>query len=66
MLPEDEEVLKELFLNYSPQLIMKRLSVLALEAASDCSDNGLKDRAKELVQFSIAMEDLTSGRPFLL
>lgn len=66
MLPEDEDILKDLFLNYSPKLIMKRLSALALEAASDTSDLGLNDKAKELVAFSISLEELVSDRPFLI
>lgn len=66
MLPEDEDIVRDLFLNYSPQLIMRRLSALALEAADNFSDLQLKHRAKELVALSISLEDLVSGRPFLV
>jgi hypothetical protein len=45
---------------------MVSLSQLALEQASEFSDLGLADQAKDLVKFSISLDDLISGRPFLI
>lgn len=66
MLPEDEEGLKELLILYSPKTVMRRLSILASEAADEASDHGLKEQAKDLSQMAQALEDITSGRPFLV
>jgi hypothetical protein len=66
MLQEDELLLKELFINYPAKLVMKRLAAITLDAASDCSDVGYNDKAKELVQISVAIDDIISGRPFLV
>lgn len=66
MLPEDEEGLKELLIMYGPKTVMRRLSVLASEAADEASDFDLKEQAKELSQMAQALEDITSGRPFLV
>lgn len=66
MLNKDKDKLQELLEQYSAQEVMKELSTIALELAGDCSDDGLKEKAKELVQFSVALDDLVSGRPFLV
>lgn len=66
MLNKDKDMLHELLEQYSTQEVMKELSSIALELAGDCSDDGLKDKAKELVKFSVSLEDLSKGRPFLL
>lgn len=66
MLQEDKEKLKQILSDYSPQEIMTQLSELAVQAADQLSDNGLKDQAKDLVKFSISLDDLISGRPFLV
>jgi hypothetical protein len=66
MSPIDQDKLRDLFKNYSPQEIMVSLSQLALEQASEFSDLGLADQAKDLVKFSISLDDLISGRPFLI
>lgn len=66
MLPEDEKFLKQLFQEYTPKLVMRRLVVAVSEAADECSDNGLSEQAKELSQMARALEDITVGRPFLV
>lgn len=66
MLREDREKLRELLSNYSPKEVMANLASVALEAADDLSDNGIKEKAQELVVFSSSLEDLISGRPFLV
>lgn len=66
MLEQDRNKLKELFSNYSPQELISELSDVALETASELSDDGLKERAQDLVKFSVSLEDLISGRPFLV
>jgi hypothetical protein len=66
MLNKDKDMLKELLEQYSAKEVMKELSSIALEVAGDVSDDGFKDKAKELVKFSAALDDLTSGRPFLI
>lgn len=66
MLKEDKEKLRDLLKSYSPKEVMADLSEIALEAAGDISDAGMQDQAKELVKFSVALDDLISGRPFLI
>ncbi len=66
MLKEDKDKLRELLKNYSPKEVMADLSEVAMEAAGDMSDGGMKDQAKDLVKFSVALDDLISGRPFLI
>lgn len=66
MLKEDKDKLRELLKNYSPKEVMADLSEVAMEAADDMSDNGMKDQAKDLVKFSVALDDLILGRPFLI
>jgi hypothetical protein len=62
----DKEMLKKLFKSYRVSEVMKELSKSSLEVASDLSDDGFKDEAKELVQFSATLDDIVSGRPFLV
>jgi hypothetical protein len=66
MLNKDKDKLQELLELYSSKEVMRELSTIALELAGDCSDDGFKEKAKELVQFSVALDDLVSGRPFLV
>lgn len=66
MFQEDKEFLKNLFADYSPQEIMKALVEVVGEAADEASDEGLKDDAKALSQMAKTLEDITSGRPFLV
>jgi hypothetical protein len=66
MLKEDKDFLKNLFADYTPQLVMRTLVEVVGEAADEASDNGLKDDAKNLTLFAKALEDITSGRPFLV
>lgn len=66
MLPEDKETLKRILMEYPAKMVMRELSGLALEVAGEVSDAGAKEMAKDYVQFSVALEDLTSGRPFLV
>jgi len=66
MLQQDRDKLRELFSNYSPKEIMADLVSIALESANDLSDNGYKQQAQDLVKFAVSLEDLISGRPFLI
>lgn len=66
MLKEDREKLKDLFSNYSPKEIISVLSDVSIETANDFSDNGLKEKAQDLVKFSVSLEDLILGRPYLV
>ena len=66
MLQEDKDKLKEIMMNYPAKDLMKELAGIALEVAGDVSDAGAKEMAKDYVQFSVALDDLTSGRPFLI
>lgn len=66
MLAEDLDKLKDLFRNYSPQEVAGALAQAAMETASDMSDDGFSDKSKELVVFASSLEDLISGRPYLV
>lgn len=66
MLQEDRDKIKELLKNYSTKEVVSNLAAVALETADDLSDDGLKDQAQDLVRFSVSLEDLISGRPFLV
>ena len=66
MFREVKEFLKNLFVDYPPQEIMKVLVEVASEAADEASDNGLKDDAKALSVMAKSLEDITLGRPFLV
>lgn len=66
MFQEDKEFLKNLFVDYSPQEVMKTLVEVVGEAADEASDEGLKDDAKALSQMAKTLEDITSGRPYLV
>lgn len=66
MLQADKDKLKELLKVYSPKLVMRELSHVALEAAGDLSDDGFQKESKEMTMLSVALDDLVSGRPFLV
>lgn len=66
MLQADKDKLKELLKTYTAKEVMRELSDVALEAAGDLSDNGNQKEAKEMTVFSVALEDLVTGRPFLV
>lgn len=66
MLQEDKDKLRELLKEYSAKEVMRDFSEIALSAADEYSDMDLKDKVKELILFAVAMEDLISGRPFLV
>lgn len=66
MLPEDEVKLRELIGQYSPRFLLEKLANIALEAASDCSDNGLKEQSKELTALSVSLDTLISGKLYCL
>lgn len=69
MLKEDREKLKELMLQYPAKDLMKALSETALEVAGDLSDmcgGHTPPIAKDYVQLSVSLEDLATGRPFLV
>ena len=66
MIKEDKEVLKELILSYSSKDFMKSLKEIVAEAADHLSDVGFKERAAELSVLAQSLEDITSGRPFLV
>ncbi len=66
MLKEDKDFLRNLFNDYTPQHVMKALVEVVGEAADEASDNDLKDDAKNLSQMAQTLEDITSGRPFLV
>lgn len=66
MLKEDKEKLRELMRNYPAKAVMGELAKIALEVASEVSDDDHSDLAKEYVRFSVALDDVISGRPFLV
>lgn len=66
MLKEDKEKLRELMRNYPAKAVMGELAKIALEVASEVSDDDHSDLAKEYVRFSVALDDMISGRPFLV
>lgn len=66
MEPMDEALLKSMLKMYSTKEMMLALAETASEAADESSDDGLKDKAKELSLFAQTMEDLVVGRPFLV
>lgn len=66
MLNKDKAKLIELFKKYSPEEIMKNLSSIAIDTASDLSDDGFKDQSKNLTRFSMALDDLISNKPYLI
>ncbi len=66
MLKEDKDFLKNLFVDYTPQDIMKALVEISAEAADEASDNGMKEDAKKLSVLAQSLEDITTGRPFLV
>jgi hypothetical protein len=69
MLKEDKETLKELMLHYPAKDLMKALSEVALEVAGDLSDlceGHAPPIAKDYTQLSVSLEELASGRPFLV
>ena len=57
MLQKDKEKLRQLLCDYSPKEIIENLATSSLEVADNFSDNGLKEKAKELVVFSYALEN---------
>lgn len=63
---EDKDFLRNLFVDYDPKEVMKALVEVVGEAADEASDNDLKDDAKALSQMAQSLEDITSGRPFLV
>ena len=66
MLKEDRDKLKELMMNYPAKDLMAELSGVAQEVADDLSDMGAKEMAKDYVRIVVSLEDITSGRPFLI
>lgn len=66
MEPMDEALLKSMLKIYSTKEMMQTLGEVASELANECSDEGLKDKSKDLSIFAQTMEDLVSGRPFLI
>jgi len=66
MLKEDREKLKELMMNYSAKDLMNELSEVALEVAGDLSDIGSNEMSKLYTVLSVSLEELSSGRPFLV
>jgi hypothetical protein len=66
MLIKDRQILKDILMNYTAQEVMRELSEISSDVADELSDNGFKDQAKDMVKFSVALNDLISGRPFLI
>jgi len=66
MLKEDKDKIKDLLMNYPCKEVMKQFSAAAIEVAGEVSDAGAQEMAKELVKFSVALDDLISGRPYLV
>lgn len=66
MLPVDKENLKSILLNYNPKEVMREMSELAIEAAGEMSDEGLKSLSKQMTVFAASLEDLVRGRPYLV
>ena len=58
--------LKNLLQEYSAKEVLAALSNTASDLASDFCDYGLKDKAKDLIHLSAVLDDLISGKPFLL
>jgi hypothetical protein len=66
MEPLDNAFLRSMLKTYSTKEMMQGLAKAAAQMADESSDNYLKDKAKELSLFAQTMEDLVSGRPFLI
>ena len=66
MEPLDDALLRSMLKMYSTKEMMQGLAEAATDVAGECSDNDLKEKAKELSLFAQTMEDLVSGRPFLI
>lgn len=66
MEPLDDALLRSMLKMYSTKEMLQGLAEAASDMADESSDNGLKDKAKELVVFAQTMEDLIAGRPFLV
>jgi len=69
MLKEDKEKLKELMMNYPADVLMKELAETALEVAGDISDlhqGNAPPIVKRYTQLAVTLEDIMSGRPFLV
>jgi hypothetical protein len=66
MEPLDNALLRSMLKMYSAKEMLQGLAEAASDMADESSDNGLKDKAKELTIFAQVMEDLVVGKPFLL
>lgn len=66
MLKEDKAKLMDLVANYSPNEFMEVLKSVVQEVADENSDNGMKERAKDFSLLAQALDDITSGRPYLV
>jgi hypothetical protein len=66
MFPDDKENLKRILMSYSSKELLKELVAMTLDAAGNYSDIGDSQRAKEYTNLSVSLEDLSSGRPFLV
>lgn len=66
MLLETRELLKLILKENSSKEVMRELASIAADLADDLSDEGLNEKAKEMTVFSSSLDDLISGRPFLV
>lgn len=62
----NQSLLKEMLKTYSTKNVMLALAKAASDLADNYVDSGMKDNAKELSLLSQSLEDLVSGRPFLV
>jgi len=69
MLLEDKKILKKLMMSYSADVFIKDMADVALEVAGDLSDlhEGTSPAvSKRYTQIAVLLEDIVSGRPYLL
>ena len=65
MWEEDKGSLKAILQDYSIKEIVSVLAEVSAELSDEMSDVGLKEKSKQLTIFSISMEELSKGKPFL-
>lgn len=69
MLKEDKEKLKELVMNYPPDMLLKELASAVSEVADEMADGhegAPPPIVKRYTVMASSLEDLMSGRPFLV
>jgi len=66
MLQRDQKKLFDLLSKYPTKEVMNNLVKMSFTLADDLSDQGSKEQAQELLKFAVSLEELISGRPYLI